>query len=133
MPQSIILGQAIWGPGRNWPTASGPPGIAATSILRLSMAKLNNVQVQVIGIDPASYLKVANFDWNAGSSDAAVTQLGTGRWVIANAASTPRRTVWWGQQLRLDTPNARGSTTWPASGNDYLNAKLSTLYTSQAN
>jgi putative ABC transport system permease protein len=134
MPQSIILGQGNLGAGPQLADrVRATPGIAATSSLRLSMAKLDNVQVQVIGIDPASYLKVANFDWNAGSSDAAVTQLGTGRWVIANGIYASQNGLVVGQQLTLDTPNGPRIYHVAGIGNDYLNAKLSTLYTSQAN
>ncbi|MCE1174544.1 MAG: FtsX-like permease family protein, partial [Propionibacteriales bacterium] len=134
MPQSIVLGQGNLGAGPQLADrVRSTPGIAASSSLRLSMAKLDNTQVQVIGIDPASYLKVANFDWNAGSSDAAVTQLGTGRWVIANGIYASQNGLVVGQQLTLDTPNGSRVYHVAGIGNDYLNAKLSTLYTSQAN
>lgn len=134
MPQSIVLGQGNLGAGPQLADrVRSTPGIAASSSLRLSMAKLGDTQVQVIGIEPATYLKVASFDWNAGSSDAAVTQLGTGRWVIANGIYASQNGLVVGQQLTLDTPNGPRVYHVAGIGNDYLNAKLSTLYTSQAN
>ena len=134
IPQSIILSQGN--------VAAGPqlaerirsvPGIGAVSSLRLTMAKVNDTQVQVIGIDPANYLKVASFDWNSGSSDAAVAQLSSGRWVIANGIYASQHNLVVGQEMQLDTPNGTRIYHLAGVGNDYLNAKLSTLYTSQEN
>ncbi len=134
IPQSIILAQGN--------VAAGPqlaqrvravPGIGAVSTLRMGMAKADGGQLQVIGIDPDNYLKVASFDWNSGSSDAAVTQLRTGRWVIANGIYASQHNLVLGQEMQLDTPNGTRIYHLAGVGNDYLNAKLSTLYTSQDN
>jgi putative ABC transport system permease protein len=134
IPQSIILAQGN--------VAAGPqlaarvrsvPGIGAVSSLRLAMAKVDDAQVQVIGIDPANYLKVASFDWNSGSTDAAVAQLGSGRWVIANGIYAAQHNLVVGQEVQLATPNGTRVYHLAGIGNDYLNAKLSTLYTSQQN
>ncbi len=134
IPQSIVLGQGN--------VAAGPrlaedlrsiPGIAAVSTLRITQAKSDGGDVQVIGVDPASYLKVAAFDWNSGSSDAAVAQLGTGRWLIANGVYAAQHRLVVGQAVLLDTPNGPRTYHLGGVGNDYLNAKLSTLYASQDN
>ncbi len=134
MPQSIILAQGN--------VAAGPqlaaqvrttPGIAAVSTLRLAKATVAGADVQVIGIDPSTYLKVASFDWNGGSSDAAVAQLASGRWVIANGIYASQHQLVVGQAIELDTPNGPRTYHLAGIGNDYLNAKLSTLYTSQQN
>jgi len=134
IPQSIILAQGN--------VAAGPqlaervrdvPGIGAVSSLRLAKARVDDGEVQVIGIDPANYLKVAAFDWNAGSSDAAVTQLASGRWVIANGIYASQHNLAIGQALQIDTPNGVRIYHLAGIGNDYLNAKLATLYTSQEN
>lgn len=134
IPQSIILAQGN--------VAAGPqlaaevravPGIGATSTLRLAQAKSDGGDVQVFGIDPDTYLDVADFDWNSGSSDAAVAQLGSGRWLIANGIYATQHNLEVGQAVLLDTPNGRRTYHLAGIGNDYLNAKLSTLYTSQAN
>ncbi len=107
--------------------------IAASSTLRQAQGRSDGGDVQVIGIDPASYLTVAAFDWNSGSSDAAVAQLRTGRWVIANGVYAAQHNLVVGQALELDTPTGRRVYHLAGVGNDYLNAKLSTLYTSQQN
>lgn len=134
IPQSIVLGQGN--------VAAGPrlaeevrtvPGVAAVSTLRLAQGTVDGAAVQVIGIDPDGYLDVADFDWNAGSSDAAVTRLGSGRWLVANGIYAAQHGLVVGQPVVLDTPNGRRTYHLAGIGNDYLNAKLSTLYTSQAN
>jgi putative ABC transport system permease protein len=134
IPQSIILSQGN--------VAAGPQlaqevratgGVGAVSTLRLAKAEVDGGQVQVIGIDPDSYLQVASFDWNAGSGDPAVTSLGSGRWVIANGIYAAQHNLVLGQAITLDTPNGAKVYHLAGIGNDYLNAKLSTLYTSQEN
>ena len=134
IPQSIVLGQGNVAAG---PRLAGEiravPGIAAVSTLRVAQAKQDAGDVQVIGIDPGSYLKVAAFDWNAGSSDAAVAQLGSGRWLIANGIYAAQHNLVTGQAIQLNTPNGPRTYHLAGIGNDYLNAKLSTLYTSQGN
>lgn len=134
IPQSIILGQGNVAAGpRLADEVRAVPGIAAVSTLRVTQAKSDGGDVQVIGIDPATYLKVAAFDWNAGSSDAAVAQLGTGRWLVANGIYAAQHNLVVGQAVLLDTPNGPRTYHLAGIGNDYLNAKLSTLYTSQEN
>ncbi|PFG17419.1 putative ABC transport system permease protein [Propionicimonas paludicola] len=135
IPQSIVLGQGN--------VAAGPelarrvadvPGVAAVTTLRLSQVRTHGGgDVQVIGIDPSSYLKVGDFDWSAGSSDQAISQLRSGRWVIANGVYAAAHQLVPGQQVALETPNGVRSYLVAGIGNDYLNAELSTVYTSHAN
>lgn len=133
VPQSIVLGTGN--------VAAGPqlasdvrhaPGIGATSTLRISRGKLNGRDVQAIGIDPAEFLQVSSLQWNPGSSDAAVTQLASGRWLIANGIFASQAGLSPGQAVDLDTPNGRRTYFVAGVGNDYLNAKLATVYVSQA-
>jgi len=134
IPQSIVLSQGNVAAGpRLAEDVRSIPGIAAVSTLRITQAKSDGGDVQVIGIDPASYLKVAAFDWNSGSSDAAVAQLGSGRWLIANGIYAAQHKLVVGQAVLLDTPNGPRTYHLAGVGNDYLNAKLSTLYASQEN
>ncbi len=99
----------------------------------MTQAKVDGGDVQVIGIDPENYLKVAAFDWNAGSSDAALDQLRTGRWLIANGIYAAQHNLVVGQAVLMDTPTGPRTYHLAGIGNDYLNAKLSTLYASQDN
>ncbi|MFZ0529969.1 MAG: FtsX-like permease family protein, partial [Propionicimonas sp.] len=134
IPQSIILGQGNVAAGpRLEARISGTEGIAAASSLRLTQARVDGNNVQVIGIDPREYLTVAAFDWNTGSSDAAVGRLDSGRWLIANGIYAAQNNLVLGQEIQLDTPNGARTYHLAGIGNDYLNAKLSTVYTSQEN
>ncbi len=134
MPQSIILAQGNVAAGpRLAAEVEAVPGIGAVSTLRLAQAKSDGGDVQVLGIDPQTYLSVADFDWNTGSSDAAIAQLATGRWLIANGLYATQHNLVVGQAVVLNTPNGQRTYHLAGIGNDYLNAKLSTLYTSQAN
>ena len=134
IPQSIILGQGNVAAGpRLAAEVKAVPGIGSVSTLRLAQASSDGGDVQVFGIDPDAYLSVAEFDWNTGSSDAAVAQLASGRWVIANGIYATQHNLVIGQAIQLDTPNGPRSYHLAGIGNDYLNAKLSTLYTSQVN
>lgn len=134
IPQSIVLSQGN--------TAAGPrltdevrhaPGIAAVSTLRVAFGKVNGGEVQVIGIDPATYPKVANLEWNAPSTDQVYQQIQSGRWVIANGIYASQHNLTIGQALVIDTPTGTHTYHVAGIGNDYLNAKLSTIYVTQAN
>ncbi|MBK8445577.1 MAG: ATP-binding cassette domain-containing protein [Micropruina sp.] len=134
IPQSIVLGQGNVAAGPRLAQAvAGTPGVRAASSIRVSQGKVDGSQVQVLGIDPERYLDVASFDWNAGSSDQAVAQLRGGRWVIANGIYAAQHGLVVGQPILIATPNGERTYHLAGIGNDYLNAKLSTLYTSQAN
>lgn len=134
IPQSIILSQGNVAAGPQLAAEiAATPGIGPVSTLRLSKATIDDAEVQVIGIDPATYLQVAAFDWNSGSSNTAIEQLGSGRWVIANGIYAAQNNLTVGQPLTLNTPNGNRTYYVAGIGNDYLNAKLATLYTSQDN
>ena len=134
IPQSIVLGQGNVAAGPRLAQQVGDvPGVRAVSTIRVSQGKVAGSEVQVLGIDPAHYLDVASFDWNSGSSDQAVNQLATGRWMIANGIYAAQHSLTVGEQIQLATPNGPRIYYLAGIGNDYLNAKLSTLYTSQAN
>lgn len=134
IPQSIVLGQGN--------VAAGPrlaeeirhaPGMGPVSTLRLARAKVGGGDVQVIGIDPKTYPQVASFEWNSGSDDSAVERLGTGRWIIANGLYASGNGLSPGATVVLETPNGPRTYHVAGVGNDYLNAKLSTIYVSQDN
>ncbi|MDR1852223.1 MAG: ABC transporter permease [Propionibacteriaceae bacterium] len=134
IPQSIVLaeGNVAAGPQMAQRVAD-TEGIRAVSTIRLAMAREGSSQVQVLGIDPATYLDVAEIVWNTGSSDQAISQLAAGRWVIANGIYATQHSLRPGMGVELDTPSGRKTYFVAGIGNDYLNSKISTLYTSQAN
>lgn len=132
IPSSIVLSQGN--------VAAGPalaqeiahtPGIGPVASLRVGRGQLDGQDAQVIGIDPDAYGRVAGLEWASGSSDAALAQLGSGRWLIANGIFAGQAGLTSGQAVTLDTPNGRRTYHVAGIGNDYLNAKVATLYVSQ--
>ncbi len=132
IPGSIVLqeGNVAAGP-RLGNELRSVPGVASVASLRVANGKLNGHDVQAIGIDPVEYPKVASLEWNGASSDAAFGQLASGRWLIANGIFASQAGLEPGQAVTLETPNGRRTYFVAGIGNDYLNAKLSTIYVSQ--
>jgi putative ABC transport system permease protein len=134
IPQSIILSQGNVAAGpRLAEEVRHTAGIGAVGTLRLGRGKIDGGDVQVIGIDPKTYPQVASFEWATGTTDQALTQLGSGRWIITNGIYASQHKVALGQRIVIDTPNGPRTYHVAGVGNDYLNAKLSTIYVSQDN
>jgi putative ABC transport system permease protein len=134
IPQSIVLGQGnVAADPRLAEEIRHAPGISAVGTLRLGQGTINGSSVQVIGIDPKTYAKVATFEWNTPSTQQALTQLDAGRFIIANGIYSAQNKVTLGERLTMDTPNGPRTYFVAGIGNDYLNAKLATIYVSQAN
>jgi putative ABC transport system permease protein len=134
LPQSIILssGNIAAGP-RLAEEVRHTAGMGTVTTMRFGQGKIDGASAQALGIDPATYAKVASFEWTTGSSEGAIAQLSEGRWLIANGifASTHKLVV--GQAVTFDTPSGPRVYHVAGIGNDYLNAKLSTTYISQDN
>ena len=132
IPGSIVLqeGNVAAGP-RLGAELRSVDGVAAVTSLRVANGRLDGQDVQVIGIDPVAYPTVASLEWNGSSSDAAFGQLASGRWLIANGIFASQVGLEPGQAVELETPNGRRTYFVAGIGNDYLNAKLSTIYVSQ--
>jgi len=134
IPQSIVLSQGNVAAGpRLAEEVRHTPGIGSVGTLRLGRGKIAGGDVQVIGIDPVTYPKVASFEWGAGTTDAALPKLGTGRWILANGIYAAQHAVTVGESIEIETPNGPRTYHVAGIGNDYLNAKLSTIYVSQDN
>lgn len=134
MPGSIVLQQGNVGAGpRLGNELRHTAGVGVVASLRVANAKLAGSDVQVIGLDPTTYPKVASLEWAEGGSDAALAQLAQGRWVIANGIFASQAGLHEGDAVQLSTPAGPRTYFVAAIGNDYLNAKLSTLYVSQDN
>jgi putative ABC transport system permease protein len=133
IPNNIILAQGNVAAGpRLVSEVSHTPGIAAVGTLRIAMAKVNGASVQVVGIDPQTYPKVADFVWQTGSESSAVTALGSGRQLIANAIYASQNGLSLGDLVMIETPKGTVGYRVAGIGSDYLNAKLATVYVSQA-
>ena len=109
-------------------------GVDAVSTLRFSAAKaggpMGEVTISVLGINPADYVKVSGLTFADGNGDTLV--LNNGQNVILNGIGASTLGVKVGEDLTLLTPT--GEKTYRVIGiaNDYLNAKITTAYVSQA-
>lgn len=132
IPGSLVLqeGNVAAGP-RLGAELREVPGVSAVASLRVANGRLDDHEVQAIGIDPLEYPKVASLEWSGGASDAAFASLASGRWLIANGIFASQAGLEPGQAVTLATPTGRRTYVVAGIGNDYLNAKLSTVYVSQ--
>jgi putative ABC transport system permease protein len=133
IPNNIVLAQGNVAAGPRLATEiSHASGVAAVGTLRIAMAKMNGASVQVIGIDPKAYPKVADFVWQTGSAPSAVAALGNGRQLIANSIYASQNGLKLGDVVMLETPKGTVGYRVAGIGSDYLNVKLATVYVSQA-
>lgn len=109
------------------------PGVGAVSTLRLGQAQIGKNQVQVVGIDPVAYPKVASFTFSSGSDVTDIAKLATGRMLLVNSITSGQEGLTVGKKVSLQTPNGTEVYTVVGVATDYLNAKISTVYISQKN
>lgn len=107
-------------------------GVGDVATLRVGRAAMGATSLQVIGIDPVAYQKVASFEFSDGSSQADLSKLGTGSTIMVNGIFAAQNSLAKGDKLTLETPAGTKTYTIVAVGSDYLNAKLATTYVSQA-
>jgi putative ABC transport system permease protein len=134
IPSGLILGGANVGADEAFvQRISDVPGIGAVATLRLGQAQVGKNQVQVVGIDPVVYPKVASFTFSQGSGEADIAKLGKGRTMLVNGITAGQQGLTVGRRVALQTPNGVEDYTVVGVATDYLNAKLSTIYISQDN
>lgn len=111
----------------------GVVGVSAVSTLRFAPATLNNKQVNLLGIDPVDFPKVSGLNFTEGDPAAVYGELANGRQLIVNGATAAQLGVHAGDNVTLSSPE--GLQTYRVAGvaSDYLNTKILTAYTSQAN
>jgi len=134
LPQSLVLSAGNVGAA---PDLSDKirsiDGIGTVTSLRWAKTQVNGTAVQAIGIEPKTYKSIATLDFGPGSTSAAFDRLGSGRYIIANGLYAAQNGLKKGDSLTLLTPEGKKKYKIAGIGSDYLNAKLSTIYISQAN
>jgi putative ABC transport system permease protein len=134
IPNGLILGGANVGADQSFVQRIGDtPGVSDVATMRLGQAHIGAGQVQVVGIDPVVYPKVASFTFSAGSTESDIAKLGTGRTMLVNGITSGQQGLTVGKRVALQTPNGPKDYTVVGVATDYLNAKLSTVYISQDN
>ena len=107
-------------------------GVAVVSSLRFAPSETNGTAVALLGIDPATYPQVSGLTFSQGD-ESAYDALNEGRTIILNPVTSANAGADLGDDVTLVTPNGTQTYRVVGVGGDYLNAKLATVYVSQAN
>lgn len=108
-------------------------GVAAVSTFRVAATTLNGKALTMLGIDPLNYPKVATLNFQEGDRDTAYAALNSGRALIANGVLAAQAGLKIGDEVSISTPTGTKAYRIIAIAGDYLNAKIMTAYTAQAN
>ena len=108
-------------------------GVSAVATLRQATSQINGVSVQVIGIDPQIYPKVAGLEFTEGDEAAAYPAMASGRALIVNGIFSSTYDIHPGDRVTLKTSLGDEEYDVVGVGMDYLNAKIATAFISQAN
>ena len=134
IPNGLILGGSHVGADQTLvQRIADTPGVGTVATMRLGQAEIGKSQVQVVGVDPVAYPKVASFTFSQGSDGTDIAKLGTGRTMLVNGITSGQQGLTVGKRVGLQTPNGLQYYTVVGVATDYLNAKLSTVYISQDN
>lgn len=132
LPTNLLLGGGNVGASNELVTEiDSTPGIDSVATLRIAKGLVDGASAQVIGIDPASYPKVATFEFSGDGKTSDIQQLSNGRGLIANGIFAAQNGLSVGQRVSVTTVNGEKPYEVIAIGSDYLNAKLATIYISQ--
>ncbi|HBX70588.1 MAG TPA: hypothetical protein DEH25_14705 [Chloroflexi bacterium] len=108
-------------------------GVDVVSTLRFAGTQFNDVAVGVLGIDPEAYLKTSGLVFNQGTPESAFQAMQSGRGMIVNGVLATGAGVELGDDVTLLTPTGEQTYHIVGIASDYLNAKTTTAYISQAN
>ncbi|HVU10299.1 MAG TPA: FtsX-like permease family protein [Phototrophicaceae bacterium] len=134
IPQSIGVYNNIVGADSSLSTRlSALPETQTVASLRYADSKTEGQSLEVLGIDPNTYPKVATLDFNQGQADQAFVALGTGRNAILTPLGAAALKVSVGSDFALTT--AHGTQTYHVVGvaSDVLSFKINGVFISQAN
>ena len=107
-------------------------GVAVVSSLRFAPTRVGETAVSLLGIDPATYPDVSGLTFAEGD-ESAYGALADGRAAIINPILATTVGAKIGDEIEFITPTGPQRYRVAAIGGDYLNAKLTTAYISQAN
>ncbi len=108
-------------------------GIEVVSTLRFAGTKINEVAVGLLGIDPEAYNQTSGLTFVEGDALTAFREMEAGRGMIINGVLGSAAGVTLGDEVVVLTPTGEQTYKVVAIASDYLNAKTTTGYISQAN
>ncbi|HEY3343930.1 MAG TPA: FtsX-like permease family protein [Anaerolineaceae bacterium] len=134
IPQSLVLSNGNVGASPELISrVRAIPGIGLATSLRVASAKVNGQDMQVVGIDPQSFPQVSNLEFKAGDEPTAYRKLQNGDAIIVNGIFAAQYHVSVGDTIAILTAEGERPFAVTGIGMDYMNAKLATVYLSQAN
>lgn len=134
MPQSLVLGGGNIGASSQFvDEIQGVPGVSQVTTLRQTTAKVEETDLQVIGLDPITYPEIAGLIFSAGDETTIFDDLAAGRNIIVNGIFAAQNGLALGDDLTLKTPEGEEQYHVVGVGGDFLNYKIATGYISQAN
>lgn len=111
----------------------GVYGVSVVSTLRFASTTINGEPVNLLGVDPEAFPRVSGLNFQAGDPLAAFAGLARGRTIILNGATATKLRAQLGAAVKVSSPEGEQSYQVVGIGSDYLNTKILTAYTSQAN
>lgn len=135
MPQSIALGAGgnVGAAPQLAQAIRDTAGVAAVTTLRASTTRIDALDLQVVGIDPATYPQLSGLEFSAGDRAQVYAEMSRGRAVVGNDLFAAQSQVHVGQELTLQTPAGPQVYRVVGIASDYLNMKMPTCYISQDN
>jgi putative ABC transport system permease protein len=108
-------------------------GMEVVSTLRFAGTKINEVAVGLLGIEPEAYNQTSGLTFVEGDAPTAFREMEAGRGMIINGVLGSAAGVALGDEVVVLTPTGEQTYKVVAIASDYLNAKTTTGYISQAN
>jgi len=108
-------------------------GVAVVSTLRFAATQVNDIGIGVLGIEPVAYQATSGLRFLEGDAASAFAALSSGRNIIVNGLLQSSAKLKVGDEMTLLTPTGEVQYKIVAVASDYLNAKTTTAYISQAN
>lgn len=132
IPQSLLFSGGTVGAGPELvEEIRSTRGVGDVATLRYAPAVVDDLVIQVVGIDPEEYARIASFRYAEGSSDADLAKLSRDNMILGNGSLRGQTRTGKGDTIKITTPSGRKTFTIAGGGNDYINAKLPTAYVSQ--
>lgn len=133
MPPSLVLGGGNLGANQGLiDQIKSVDGIEEATSLRLATSQVDGSTLQLIGIDPLVYPKIAGLEFSEGDSTEAFKAMEQGSAMIVNGVFAITNNVNLGDVLSLTSPEGEREYTVVGIAFDYLNAKIATGYVSQS-
>lgn len=108
-------------------------GVEVVSTMRFAGTQINDVAVGLLGIEPRAYQETSGLTFIEGDPEAAFREMEAGRGMIINGLLGTSAGLELGEVVTVLTAAGEANYTVVGIASDFLNAKTTTAYISQAN